>query len=78
MAVLIVQNGYSSKLTGLGKIKPIYELSEKRISTAVRNNLRLEYGKINVKVPCNPSLLKGTWNGKCTIKGVEYNYEIKP
>ena len=77
MVVLIVQNEYSSRLAGLGKRKPISELSEKRITVVVRKNLRSEYGKSDVIVSCKVFFLDGTWNSKCTINDVEYNYKIK-
>jgi len=77
MAFLIVKNGYSSKLSGLGKIKPFAELSDKRITKAVRKNLCSEYGDINIKVSCKAFFLKGTWHGECEITGKKYKYEIK-
>jgi len=77
MAFLIVQNGYSSKLADFGKIKPFSELSEKRVTKAVRKNLRSEYGDINTKVSCTAFFLRGMWYGKCEIIGKEYKYKIK-
>jgi len=77
MAFLIVQNEYSSKLPGLGKIRPFPELSEKRITKAVRKNLRSKYGDINVKVSCKAFFFEGMWLGECEIVGKKYKYEIK-
>ena len=77
MTFLIVQNGYSSELASLGKIKFFSELSEKRITKAVRESLRLKYGYLNVEVSCSACFVNGIWRGKCKVNGEELNYKIK-
>lgn len=77
MALLIVQNGFKSELSGLGKNKYISDLSEKRITKAVREKLRLEFGFNNVRVSCGASFTNGIWQGKCSLYDKEYRYEIK-
>lgn len=77
MALLIVQNGFKAELPGLGKNKFISDLSEKRITKAVREKLRTEYGLLNVIVSCEAYIFGKTWHGRCTINDVEFKYEIK-
>jgi len=77
MALLIVQNGFRTELPGLGKIKLISKLGEKRITKAVRKKLRSEYGILNVIVSCKADFFDKTWHGRCTINDVGYKYEIK-
>ena len=77
MAFLVVQNGFKVELLGLGKNKLISDLSEKRITKAVREKLRNEYGLLNVIVSCEADFFDKTWHGRCTINDVEYKYEIK-
>lgn len=77
MALLTVKNGFRTELPGLGKNKSISKLSEKRITTAVRENLRLKYGYSNVNVTCSANFLNGIWKGKCKIYNEWFNYEIK-
>ena len=77
MALLIVQNGFKAELPGLGRNKLISDLSYKRITIAVREKLRTEYGLLNVIVSCGAVFFDKTWHGRCTINDVEYKYEIK-
>jgi len=77
MALLIIQNGFRTKLPGLGRNKDISDLSDKRITKAVRKKMRIEYGLSNVIVSCKADFFNNTWHGRCTINDVEYKYEIK-
>ena len=77
MALLIIQNILRIELPGLGKHKAISELSEKRITKAVRETLRTEYGLLNVIVSCEVVFFEGSWHGRCTIHNSEFNYEIQ-
>lgn len=77
MALLIVKNGFRSELPGLGRNKGIFTLSEKRVTMAVREELRKEYGLPYVIVCCRANLINDKWHGRCTINDIEYKYEIK-
>ena len=73
---LCVTNGFSTVIPGLGRNKPIKDLSEKRITKATREALRKKYGKSSVKVSCSAKFNNGRWRGKCKIQGSAYDYEI--
>lgn len=77
MALLSVQNGFRTELPGLGKNKLMSKLGEKRITKAVRENLRLKYGYLNVEVSCSAYFVNGIWQGKCKINNEVFNYKIK-
>jgi hypothetical protein len=67
MSILILTNGYKASLTGLGKIRGLRGLSEKRISKAVREELRKQFGMQNVRVSCAAKLFADGWHGCCEI-----------
>lgn len=77
MSLLMVHNGFKAELPGLGKNKRISELGEKRVTKAIREKLRLEYGLFNVTVSCRADFYDKTWHGKCTIYDIGYEYLIK-
>lgn len=49
--ILKISNGYSSDIHGLGKIQSFEKLSQKRITKAVREVLRMRYGFDNPSSP---------------------------
>lgn len=71
-----VSNGYSGILKGLGRNKPIRNLSQSRITKAVRDHLRIIYGIMNVKVSCHAIYHQGHWSGNCKINNTSYTYNI--
>lgn len=73
---LRVTNGFSTVIPGLGRNKPIKDLSEKRITQATREALRKKYGTSSVEVSCFAMFNNGRWIGKCKIHGSAYDYEI--
>ena len=78
MTKLEVDNGFWKEVPDLGKIKPLPDLSPKRISRCVREVLREAYGFVNVIVECDPEFKKGIWVGGCGIKGEPHTYKIYP
>jgi hypothetical protein len=76
MPGLQVQNGYSAAIAGLGKITAFAQLSEKRITKAVREDLRKKYGEPRVEVSCTALFRDGCWRGHCEIDGHQYECSI--
>ena len=76
MPIMSVENGYRVEMHGLGKTVPLRNLSEKRITEAVRKKLRSKYGHNNVTVSCSVDFKKDKWIGKCSITKKSYQYEI--
>jgi hypothetical protein len=76
MPVLQVENGYRADIPGLGKIRVFAQLSEKRITRAVREELRRKYGEPKVEVSCTALFHKGHWRGRCEIDGRRYEYRV--
>ena len=75
---LIVSNGYHVGMFGLGKKKILQQLSEKRITQAVRKTLRAQYEPKHMKVvvSCHAVLSDKQWRGKCCIHGQFYVWTI--
>ncbi len=76
MATISVSNGYQSSLIGLGAVRQLLKLSEKRITTVVRKTLRKHYGPENVEVCSQAELVSNRWRGECTVHGESLVYEI--
>jgi hypothetical protein len=74
MSTLVVGNGYQASLPGLGKIRGLLNLSRKRVTIAVRQELRRQYGLPYVIVSCEAALASKGWNGSCTIHGKKFEY----
>jgi len=74
MSTLSVDNGYCTSLVGLGKIRGLDMLSQKRVTKAVREELRRNYGMPNVAVSCEATLASDGWLGSCTIHGKKFEY----
>jgi hypothetical protein len=77
MPVLTVANGHTANLYRLGQNVPFSQLSEKRITKRVREELRGAYGVQNVHVSCSASYINNTWQGECIIHGIRYKYTIR-
>jgi hypothetical protein len=54
-------------LDGLAKRKPLASLSEKRVTTKVRESLKQKFNGNRVSVSCEASYKKGIWNGHGTL-----------
>ena len=78
MSVLVVGNGYQASVCGLGKIRALQNLSQKRVTIAVREELRRHYGSPHVSVSCEATLISDGWFGSCTVHGAKYRYEVIP
>jgi hypothetical protein len=76
MSTLIIGNGYRVPLLGLGRNQAIQNLSQKRITKAVREELRRHYGLSNVEVCCAAKLTSDGWCGSCKICHEEFTYRI--
>ena len=76
MPIMSVGNGYRVEMHGLGEIVPLRNLSEKRITKAVRKKLRSKYGHDNVTVSCSVDFKNDRWIGKCSINKKSYQYKI--
>ena len=76
-ARLVVMNTRVIDVPGLGLHRSLRELSEKRITKAVRDALRNQYGVDNVEVSCSATLSQERiWTGKCRVDGTEYSYRL--
>jgi 23S rRNA C2498 (ribose-2'-O)-methylase RlmM len=79
MARLVVSNPTMSDLAieiiDLARYKSLHELSEKRITKAVRDALRKQ-GCAGVEVSCSASLSGDVWVGKCRIDGISFDYRL--
>jgi len=76
MARLAIMHGDDIDIPGLGSNKAVPELSQVRITTAVREALRIRYGLENVRV-CNAATLRAqVWRGRCWIDGTEHPYSV--
>lgn len=76
MKKLIIENLYQIEIPGLGKYIAFEELSKKRVTKSVRQNLGKEFGNENVIVSCTASFENEVWKGTCIINGKEYNYRV--
>jgi hypothetical protein len=75
MATLLV-NSRRYDLLGLGRNKAFQDLSKKRVTKAVRNQLRESFGHDKVKVSCEARFHRKEWTGVCRIGGEEFRYRI--
>jgi len=76
MARLIVARTNRIEIPGLARNKGFSELSEKRITKAVRESLRQKYGSDKVRVSCAAILVRGVWTGTCWIDGIEQPHQL--
>jgi hypothetical protein len=76
MSTLTVSNGYRVPLLRLGRNRAIQNLSQKRITKAVREELRQRYGLSNVEVCCSARLTSDGWRGSCKIHQEDLSYKI--
>ena len=70
------ETGYRAELYGLGAYKPLEGLYPGRVSTAVRDKLRAEFGDGRVQVPCHADFVESKWHGRCKIDGVTIEYQV--
>jgi hypothetical protein len=75
-ARLVLSDIRKMDIPGLGSQRAFRELSQKRITKAVRAALREEYGPDNVEVSCSATCYHGIWSGKCRINGTPYSYRL--
>lgn len=76
MSKLSVSNGYQADLLGLGKIRPLLSLSAKRVTRAVREELRKRYGFDETQVACDAICSSSEWRGRCTIAREPLTYKV--
>lgn len=77
MITLTVGNGFTTTIPGLGRNQNFPNLSEKRITKAVRAALRQKYGDENVEVSCAAAFESGEWVGACEIQGEPQGYRLR-
>lgn len=58
----------------LGRSKPLSQLSEKTVSSAVRRALRNNFQQ--VQVVCAVQYQNGAWQGNALINGTIYSYTV--
>ena len=75
--VLLVPNLYKDTIPGLGTIRRFEILSEKRVTSAIREKLRVKFGESQVHVTCKASFQDGFWKGQCEINGKSNSYIVK-
>jgi|GraSoi2013_115cm_1033766.scaffolds.fasta_scaffold79814_2 hypothetical protein len=76
MSTLTISNGYRVPLLGLGRNRAMQHLSQKRITKAVREELRRHYGLSNVEVCCAAKLTSDGWRGSCKIYQEDFTFKI--
>jgi hypothetical protein len=74
---LIVENGYSAGLHGLGSRKPFAQLGQERITKAVRAVLRRQFGIHGVEVSSEARFTNGNWRGRCIVFGLAWAYSVQ-
>jgi hypothetical protein len=67
---------YQADPLQLGKIRPLLSLSEKRVTKAVREELRKRYGFDETEVACDATYSSNEWRGKCRIAGEPMTYTV--
>ncbi len=76
MTTLTVSNGYQASLPGVGKIRGLRNLTEKRVTKAVREELRRWYGFDDIEVTCEAALTAHGWEGRCKIHGEPLRFKL--
>lgn len=77
MPILTVGNGFTITIPNLGRNQNFPNLSEKRITKAVRTALRDQYGDTQVEVSCTAVFTNGEWAGACEIQGEPQRYRVR-
>ena len=77
MPTLSVGNGFTTPLDGLGRNQNFPNLSEKRVTKAVREALRNQYGDDRVAVSCDATFERGEWVGACEIDSAAHAYRVR-
>jgi len=76
MARLAIMNFDDMEIPELASRKPVPELSQTRITTAVREALRTHYGPGHVQVRRTATLQAQVWRGWCLINGTMRPYQV--
>lgn len=76
MPTLSVGRQPSVSIPGLGRIRDLSKLSQKRITKAVREKLRESYSTDEVEVSCTAVFNGTSWTGSCKIDEVPYPYRV--
>lgn len=77
MPTLTVGNGFTTTMPGLGRNRNFPNLSEKRITRAVRDAPRQQYGDCGVEVSCSAAFERDQWVGACEIAGHPQSYTVR-
>jgi hypothetical protein len=77
MPTLAIANGFTIAIPDLGRNQNFPNLSEKRITKAVRAALRDQYGEKQVEVSCAAVYVNGEWMGACEIDGEPLRYRVR-
>jgi hypothetical protein len=76
MPTLMVGNGFSTEIPGLGKNQSFSALSEKRMTKAAREALREQYGPERVEVSFLAYFMRGEWVGECKVDQRSHSYRL--
>ncbi len=76
MTRLTVTNGYQTALPGVGKIRGLRNLSQMRVTKAVREKLQSWYGEEAIEVTCGATRSPDGWQGHCKIHGEAFEYKL--
>jgi hypothetical protein len=74
-ARLVLSDIRKLDIPGLGSQREFRQLSQKRITKAVRAALREQYGT-DVEVSCSATCNGGIWAGTCRVNGTSYSYRL--
>lgn len=77
MAMLTVGDGFATEIPGLGRHQNFMNLSQKRVTKAIRSALRAQYGEARVEVSCEAVFADGEWVGACKIAGRPHRYHVR-
>ena len=77
MPTLIVGNGWTTEISGLGKNQSFSTLSEKRVTKAAREALRAQFGQERVEVSCAAYFMRGEWVGTCKVDHHSQSYWVR-
>jgi len=76
MARLAIMHFNDIDIPELASKKPVPELSQKRITMAVREVLQMLYGGENVQVCSTATMQAQVWRGWCWIDGTIRPYQV--
>lgn len=76
MTRLTVTNGYQAAMPEVGKVRGLRNVSEKRVTKAVREKLQRWYGDEAIEVACGATRSPDGWQGHCKIHGEDFEYKL--